>query len=44
MMILKIKIFIKDKDSQPTELIQLVSNESQKILGVWLASDGNNDK
>ena len=38
------KIYIKDKDGNPTELIQLVSYESQKMLGVWLAPDGNNDK
>ena len=35
---------MKDVEGTVVELIKLVAEESQKMLGVWLAPDGNNDK
>ena len=38
------EIKIKDNNGTITKLTQLASFEAQKMLGVWLAPDGNNDK
>ena len=39
-----VDIAIKDVNGNTVELKQLAANEAQKMLGVWLAPDGNNDK
>ena len=39
-----VNIFIKDVDGNIVELAQLAADEAQKMLGVWLAPDGNNEK
>ena len=37
-------IDIKDAGGNPKVLKQLAADEAQKMLGVWLALDGNNTK
>ena len=37
-------IIIKDGNDQQSELEQLAADEAQKMLGVWLAPDGNNKR
>jgi len=39
-----VTISIKDTDGELKELTQLAADEAQKMLGVWLAPDGNNEK
>ena len=39
-----VSIEIKDSNGQQKVLEQLAANEAQKMLGVWLAPDGNNKK
>ena len=39
-----VSIGIKDGNAQQCELEQLAANEAQKMLGVWLAPDGNNTR
>ena len=39
-----VNIAIKDVNGNLVELNQLAANEAQKMLGVWLSPDGNNDK
>ena len=39
-----VSITIKDSNGQQKLLEQLAANEAQKMLGVWLAHDGNNKR
>ena len=39
-----VKVSTKEKDGKLTELVQVAFNEAQKMIGMWLAPDGINNR